>query len=115
MYWTVFTFESSIVGLNTSDSTPSATVNQTFEVVLRAVPKQSLRATSIYAVVPGPPGADPPADWALETGAAIPIPQPHTVSRAIAKRADADRRPPSISVVYPDRASSSPLLDSSAF
>ena len=46
MYWTVLTLEFSIVGLSTSDSTPSATVNHTFEVVLRAVPKQSLRARS---------------------------------------------------------------------
>ncbi len=46
MYWTVLTLVFSIVGLNTSDSTPSATVNHTFDLVLRAVPKQSLRAVS---------------------------------------------------------------------
>ncbi len=41
-----FTLVLSIVGLYTSDSTPSATVYQTFEVSLRAVPRQSLRARS---------------------------------------------------------------------
>ena len=46
MYWTVLTLLASIDGLKTSESTPPATVNHTFEVVLRAVPKQSLRATS---------------------------------------------------------------------
>src|ERR1700733_3659074 len=111
MYWTVLTFEFSIVGLKTSDRTPSATVNQTFEVVLRAVPKQSLRAKSIYAVVPGPPGAEPPAYWALETEAAIPIPQAQTSSSVIASRAAAGRRPPSIDLLYPDRASSSRPLN----
>ena len=46
MYWTVLTLVASMLGLNTSESTPPATVNHTLEVVLRAVPKQSLRATS---------------------------------------------------------------------
>ena len=48
MYCNVLTLLFSIVGLNVSERTPSATVNQTFEVVLRAVPKQSLRARSRY-------------------------------------------------------------------
>ena len=45
-YCRVLTFVASIVGQYVSDSTPSATVNHTFEVVLRAVPTQSLRARS---------------------------------------------------------------------
>ena len=36
---------------------PFATVYQTFEVVFRAVPRQSLRARSKCDTVPGPPGA----------------------------------------------------------
>ncbi len=43
-YCTVCTLVASRLGLNTSESTPSATVNQTLEVLLRAVPTQSLRA-----------------------------------------------------------------------
>jgi hypothetical protein len=46
MYCRVSTFVLSIVGSYTSDSTPPATVYQTLEVVLRAVPTQSLRARS---------------------------------------------------------------------
>jgi hypothetical protein len=48
MYCSVLTLLFWIVGLNVSERTPSATVNQTFEVVFRAVPKQSLRARSRY-------------------------------------------------------------------
>ena len=40
-----------------SDSTPPATVYQTFDAVPVAVPAQSLRARSKYDIVPGPPGA----------------------------------------------------------
>ncbi len=36
---------------------PLATVYQTFELVLRAVPRQSLRARSKCDTAPGPPGA----------------------------------------------------------
>src|ERR1017187_6583511 len=43
-----------MVGAYTSDSTPSATVYQILEVVLRAVPRQSLRARSKWLVAPGP-------------------------------------------------------------
>ena len=46
MYCSVCTSVLSIVGSYTSDSTPPATVYQTFDVVLRAVPRQSLRARS---------------------------------------------------------------------
>ena len=49
----------SIVGLYTSESTPPATVNHTFDAVPWAVPKQSLRELSRYAWVPGRPGALP--------------------------------------------------------
>ena len=49
----------SIVGLYTSESTPPATVNHTFDPVPWAVPKQSLRELSRYAWVPGRPGALP--------------------------------------------------------
>ncbi len=45
-YCSVLTFVLSIVGSYTSESTPPATVYQTFDVVLRAVPRQSLRARS---------------------------------------------------------------------
>src|ERR1700733_9907266 len=57
MYCSVFTLLFWIDGLKVSDRTPSATVNQTFDVVLRAVPKQSLRARSRYDWAPGLPGA----------------------------------------------------------
>src|SRR5260221_13880919 len=57
MYWSVCTFVLSIAGSYTSESTPPATVYQTLEVVLRAVPTQSLRARSKWDIVPGPPGA----------------------------------------------------------
>src|SRR5262249_54127211 len=56
-YCSDFTFVLSIVGSYTSDSTPSATVNQTFDVALRAVPTQSLRARSKNDGAPGAPGA----------------------------------------------------------
>ncbi len=45
-YWSVCTLVASTVGQYTSDSAPSATVNHTFDCVLRAVPTQSLRARS---------------------------------------------------------------------
>src|ERR1700730_1143858 len=57
MYCSVCTSVLSIVGSYTSESTPPATVSQTLDVVLRAVPRQSLRARSKYDIVPGPPGA----------------------------------------------------------
>src|ERR1039457_1895720 len=57
MYCSVCTSVLSIVGSYTSESTPPATVYQTLDVVLRAVPRQSLRARSKYDIVPGPPGA----------------------------------------------------------
>src|ERR1700742_2178198 len=69
MYWTVLTLVASMLGLNTSESTPPATVNHTLEVVLRAVPKQSLRATSRKDWAPGPPGASPDG-WAARGAAA---------------------------------------------
>src|SRR3954466_5392498 len=53
----VSTFVVSTLGSYTSDRTPSATVNQTREVVLRAVPTQSLRARSKCDSAPGAPGA----------------------------------------------------------
>ena len=43
MYCTVLTLVFSIVGLNTSDSTPSATVNHAFDAVLRG------RAETVFA------------------------------------------------------------------
>ena len=43
-----------------SDSTPPATVYQTFDAVPVAVPTQSLRARSKYDIAPGPPGATLP-------------------------------------------------------
>src|ERR1039457_3030638 len=57
MYCSACTSVLSIVGSYTSESTPPATVYQTLDVVLRAVPRQSLRARSKYDIVPGPPGA----------------------------------------------------------
>src|SRR5262245_59790556 len=62
---TVSTFVLSTVGLYTSDSTPPATVYQTFEVRPYAVPRQSLRARSKCDKVPGPSGAGAAA-WAVE-------------------------------------------------
>src|SRR3954470_2510618 len=47
----------SIVGEKTSERTPPATVYQTFDVRLRAVPTQSLRARSKCDIAPGAPGA----------------------------------------------------------
>ena len=46
MYCSVCTLVASTVGQYVSDNAPSATVNHTLEVVLRAVPTQSLRARS---------------------------------------------------------------------
>src|SRR5674476_1427663 len=43
-----------MVGAYTSESTPPATVYQILEVVLRAVPRQSLRARPKWLVAPGP-------------------------------------------------------------
>src|SRR6266542_242435 len=45
------------VKVDSSETTPPATVYQTFEVRLRAVPRQSLRARSKCESAPGPPGA----------------------------------------------------------
>src|SRR5579883_1453197 len=56
-YCSVLTFVLSTVGSYTSDSTPSATVYQTFETESRAVPRQSLRARSKEEAAPGPPDA----------------------------------------------------------
>jgi len=56
----VCTFVLSTVGLYTSDSTPPATVYQTFEERSTAVPTQSLRARSKCDSAPGAPGAVPP-------------------------------------------------------
>src|SRR3954469_16700558 len=53
-YWSVSTLVLSLVGKYTSLKTPSATVNQTLERVLRAVPTQSLRARSKCESAPGP-------------------------------------------------------------
>src|SRR3954469_12307140 len=52
-YWSVSTLVLSLVGKYTSLKTPSATVNQTLERVLRAVPTQSLRARSKCESAPG--------------------------------------------------------------
>src|ERR1035437_7948050 len=57
MYCSVCTSVLSIVGSYTSESTPPATVNHTLDVVLRAVPRQSLRARSKCDSAPGPSGA----------------------------------------------------------
>src|ERR1035437_2142076 len=54
MYCIVSTLVVSMVGAYTSDSTPPATVYQILEVVLRAVPRQSLRARSKWLGAPGP-------------------------------------------------------------
>src|SRR5262245_66685268 len=56
-YCIVSTLVVSMVGAYTSDRTPPATVYQIFDVVFRAVPRQSLRATSKWESPPGPPGA----------------------------------------------------------
>jgi hypothetical protein len=56
-YCIVSTFVVSMVGAYTSDRTPPATVYQILDVVLRAVPRQSLRATSKWLSAPGPPVA----------------------------------------------------------
>src|SRR3954463_15821566 len=53
-YWSVSTLVLSLVGKYTSLKTPSATVNQTLERVLRAVPTQSLRDRSKCESAPGP-------------------------------------------------------------
>src|SRR4051812_27914581 len=66
-YCRVSTFVVSLVGKYTSLSTPPATVNQTFEVRLRAVPTQSLRARSKCDRAPGPSVAAP----ACGTGATV--------------------------------------------
>src|ERR1700751_6129118 len=50
----------SSVGLHVSGRTTSEPVNRPLEVVLRAVPKESLWARSRYAWGPGPSGAASP-------------------------------------------------------
>src|SRR5450755_2567733 len=70
MYCSVPLSVSSIVGLYTSERTPPATVNHTFDAVPWAVPKQSLRALLRYAWVPGRPGALPVGTDAGELSAA---------------------------------------------
>src|SRR4029079_11863141 len=60
MYCRVASLLFSIVGLYTSDSTPSATVYHAFDPVFAAVPKQSFLAVPMYDWAPGPPGAAPP-------------------------------------------------------
>src|SRR5262245_50971125 len=74
MNWSVSLLVLSFVGKYTSESTPSATVNQTFDRRLRAVPTQSLRARSKCESAPGPSGAGPLGGWApaLATAAATP-------------------------------------------
>src|SRR5450631_1763851 len=56
-YCIVSTLVVSMVGAYTSESTPPATVYQILEVVLRAVPRQSLRARPKWLVAPGPSAA----------------------------------------------------------
>src|SRR5690349_610483 len=78
-YCSVSTLVVSLVGKETSLSTPPATVNQTFDVRLRAVPTQSLRARSKCDSAPGPslarggggaaPALAPPASSAMSTTA----------------------------------------------
>src|SRR5919197_2061830 len=67
----------SMVGSYTSDSTPPATVNHTFDVVSRAVPTQSLRARSKRETAPGPAGAGARAALAAAP-AASPVTSPVT-------------------------------------
>src|SRR5215471_7025601 len=69
-YCIVSSFVVSIVGAYSSDSTPPATVYQIFDVVLRAVPRQSFRARSKWLKAPGPPAAGPGAATAAGTAAA---------------------------------------------
>src|SRR5215510_12225381 len=57
----VSTLVLSTVGLYTSDSTPPATVNHIFDVLLLAVPTQSLRARSKCDRAPEPSAAPTPA------------------------------------------------------
>jgi hypothetical protein len=60
-----------------SDSTPPATVYQTFDAVPAAVPTQSLRARSKYDIEPGAPGATLPAPaWALAVFAVLEVAAP---------------------------------------
>src|SRR3954469_19892264 len=84
----VSTFVVSTLGSYTSDRTPSATVNQTREVVLRAVPTQSLRARSKCDSAPGAPGA----------GAAC---APGAASPAITSAASVDPRKLPIPLLLP--------------
>src|SRR5438132_1366971 len=79
-----------MVGLYTSERTPLATVNQTFEVVLRAVPMQSLRARSKCDRAPGPSAAAVPC--AAATGTA-PGANVATASKAAEKALMLKRRP----------------------
>src|ERR1700726_518059 len=71
MYWSVLTSVLSIVGSYTSESTPSATVYQTLEAWLAAVPTQSFPARSKYAAAPGARGAVAPGT--VSTGAAASV------------------------------------------
>src|SRR3954469_6005313 len=91
----VSTFVVSTLGSYTSDRTPSATVNQTREVVLRAVPTQSLRARSKCDSAPGAPGAGAACAGAAANAASanaatpvlhIPISPPSDEGRIMALR-----------------------------
>src|SRR5438034_5576190 len=78
MYCSVPTLVLSTVGSYTSDSTPPATVYQTFDVVFCAVPTHSLRPRSKNDIEPGPPGAS------AAGAAAAPLAGPDIASRPAA-------------------------------
>src|ERR1022692_553915 len=82
MYCSVATLVLSMVGSYVSDSTPSATVYQTFDPVSAAVPRQSLRPRSKYDIAPGAPGATPAAGPAKRAAAEAPVPVSGTVAAA---------------------------------
>src|SRR6476659_4119107 len=78
-YCIVSTLVVSMVGAYTSERTPPATGDQIFEDVLRAVPRQSLRARSKWLSVPGPP----PAGAAEAGGGATAASEPASVAATV--------------------------------
>src|SRR5664279_481448 len=82
-YCIVWMFVVSIVGAYTSERTPPAIVYQILDVVLRAVPRQSLRARSKWLRAPGPSPAL--ATGAAATGLGVAI-RTDMTSQAVAAR-----------------------------
>src|SRR5829696_2134285 len=84
-YCRVSTLVLSTVGAYTSDSTPPATVYQTFDAEVRAVPTQSLRARSKWDSTPGAPagGSAAAAGTAATAGTASRAASSVTIARIL--------------------------------